>query len=34
MTVNFNQDHKTVGVFINRKIPLKKTHDPFLKTTF
>ena len=28
MTVNLNQYCRTVGVFDNRKIPLKKTHGP------
>ena len=31
MTVNLNQYRRTVGVFNNRKIPLKKTHGPSLQ---
>ena len=31
MTVNLNQYRTTVGVFNNRKIPLKKTHGPSLQ---
>ena len=35
MTVNLKQYHWTVGVFNNRKLPLKKTDGPFLqKKTF
>ena len=31
MTVTLNQYRRTVGVFNNRKILLKKTHGPFLQ---
>ena len=31
MTVNLNQYRWTVGVFDNRKLPLKKTHRPSLQ---
>ena len=31
MTVNLNQYRWTVGVFNNRKLPLKKTHGPSLQ---
>ena len=31
MTVNLNQHRWTVGVFNNRKLPLKKPHGPSLQ---
>ena len=31
MTVNLNQYRGTVGVFNDRKLPLKKMHDPSLQ---
>ena len=31
MTVNLNQYHRIVGVFNNRKLPLKKIHGPSLQ---
>ena len=31
MTVNLNQYRRTVGVFSNGKIPLKKPHGPSLQ---
>ena len=34
MAVNLNQYQRTVGVFNNRKIPLKKTHGPSLEKKY
>ena len=34
MAVNLNQYQRTVRVFNNRKIPLKKTHGPSLEKKY